>query len=671
MRLKLILCSVAGLASALLLAGCGMEQVSTNAPNVESPALAGRAFAGQQPVSGATISVVAMGTSGYGSSGTVLASVTTDSGGGFSFAPEAYTCPQSDTPVYLLGVGGNSGGGNNSSAVLGAGLGTCANGKNSFIILNEVTTVGLAFALAHFFSTTATIGLPPAVNDSFGGPSTTAGGTVHYSKGLVMGNNVTIPTIVFNAIGAANQTVTNASGTTYTVEWQKINTMANILLACVNTSGATSSSETSTPCGRLFNFTANEASPRPSDTLQAAVQMALHPISEVTNLYNLINTTPAFTPYLTEPPNDWTIGVAYTNSSVALAVDTGTLSTLDIDASGRVWLPSSAEGKAGAAYFDPASQSFNGPFNSTGLVHPQQVVIDANGYAWYNDNVTPTVAGYLISAPTTTQSESLPRTVSTSLTVTGDGLIGVGVTVGELFSIATIPADRSSYSLISEISFPYRAASMAGDVNNGGAVAVSSPTTTQMQNVYVSSTGGVTTIVSAKNTYSGQVIYTGNDFVSIRSAPTKGSSNDGLCIYSTATCYSIHGGTKNALQGMAIDGHKDLWVTESGNGGLLQVPENNPTASFGSVYVDPTGGNVSANEFLHGLGNGSTMPLPYGIGVDATGNLWVTNAGCTEDGCTPGSFTLTEIVGAGFPTITPISAQIPNGTNLVGTEPTN
>ena len=218
-----------------------------------------------------------------------------------------------------------------------------------------------------------------------------------------MGNNVTIPTIVFNAIGAANQTVTNSSGTTYTVEWQKINTMANILLACVNSSGATSTTETGTPCGKLFRYTRVSVTSRPSDTLQAAVQMALFPTVEINNLYNLITATPAFTPYLSSPPNDWTIGVGYTTAALGLAVDTGTISTLDIDASGRIWFPSNAAGKAGAAYFDPASQSFNGPFNSTGLVHPQQVAIDANGFAWYNDSAAATVAGYLTSAPTTTQ----------------------------------------------------------------------------------------------------------------------------------------------------------------------------------------------------------------------------------------------------------------------------
>lgn len=60
--------------------------------------------------------------------------------------------------------------------------------------------------------------------------------------------------------------------------------------------------------------------------------------------------------------------------------------------------------------------------------------------------------------------------------------------------------------------------------------------------------------------------------------------------------------------------------------------------------------------------------MPYGIGVDVVGNVWVTNAGCNTTNCTPGPFTLTEIIGAGYPTITPVSAQITNG-NLVGTEP--
>ena len=126
--------------------------------------------------------------------------------------------------------------------------------------------------------------------------------------------------------------------------------------------------------------------------------MALFPTTQVNNLYNSISGQAPFLPELSSAPNDWTIGVAYTSSGVGLAVDTGTVSTLDIDTSGRIWFPSNAAGKAGAAYFDPVSQSFNGPFNSTGLlqklVHPQQVAIDANGFAWYNDSASSLVPGY-------------------------------------------------------------------------------------------------------------------------------------------------------------------------------------------------------------------------------------------------------------------------------------
>ncbi len=663
MRLKFVLCGAATLIPALLLAGCGMDQTSSVMPNVVSPAVTGQTFGGQQPVTGATIAVMAMGTSGYGSTGTMLASTTTDANGNFSFAPGAYTCPQSDTPVYLLGIGGNAGAGNNPSAVLGAGLGTCANAKNSFVVLNEVTTAALAFSLSHFFS--PTLGGTAAQNDWFGGPSTTNAGTVQYSQGLVMGNSATIPSIVSNAVGAPNQ---NHTG--YVVEITKINSIANILAACVNSSGSTSTTETSTPCGRLFNFTANGASPRPSDTLQAAVQMALNPSTRVTQLFNLITAQAPFLPQLSAPPNDWTIGVAYTTSAMGLAVDTGTLTTLDIDASGRVWFPSNASGKAGAAYFDPASQSFNGPFNSTGLVHPQQVAIDANGYAWYNDSSAATVPGYLISAPTTTQTVSLPAIFSQSVTVGGDDRINVGVTNSSRFELANISADRSSYSIAPGITFALPVESMAGDISNGDAVAVSNVATTQMRNYYATSATQSNTQILTANDDAGQVIYTGNDDVSVRSYA--GNANDGLCIYSLGTCHNFRGALKNAAQGLVIDGGKNLWVAESGDAGVLQIPVNNPGASGGSVYLNSNGANnVPNNEFLHGASDGGTATMPYGIGVDATGNVWVTNAGCNTNDCVPGSFTLTEIVGAGFPTITPISAQVTGGTNLVGTEPTH
>ncbi|HZQ45007.1 MAG TPA: hypothetical protein VFA99_17275 [Acidobacteriaceae bacterium] len=657
MRLRLMLCGVTTLVPALLLTGCGMDQVSTVTANVQSAGVAGQVFGGQQPVSGATISVYAVGTTGYGSTATVLSSTTTDVNGNFSMPP--YTCPQSDTPVYLLGIGGNSGAGNNASAVLGAGLGPCASAQQSFVILNEVTTAGLAFTLSHFFSTT--LGGANGVNDSIGGPSTTTGGTIVYSNGLVRGMNYTIPSIIETAVGAPTQ---NSPGVT--IEAAKINTIANILAACINSAGSPNGTETKTTCGKLFHYTQNGATTRPSDTLQAAVQMALHPTTEVANLYNLGTTTPPFSGLPTQP-NDWSIGVSYTSSSVGLSVNTGTLSTLDIDSAGRIWFPSNASGQVGAAFFDPTTQSFSGPYNTTGLVFPQQVAIDANGYAWYNDSANTTVPGYLVTGPATTESVSLPNTNSESVTVGGDDRINVGITDGGRYELANISTSRSSYSIASGVTFAFPVQSIAGDISDGDAVAITDPTTSTLRNYYVK--GTTSTQVVNSNDDSGQVIYTGNDDIDVRSAGT-GGANAALCFYSAATCYNFKGGLQDAVWGAAIDGGKQIWVADATAAGVLQVPVNNPTATGSSIYLNSNGNlNIPANSLLHGSGNGGTATIPYGIGVDVTGNVWVTNAGCTTTNCTPGTFTLTEIVGAGYPTITPVSAQITSG-NLVGTEPT-
>jgi hypothetical protein len=278
------------------------------------------------------------------------------------------------------------------------------------------------------------------------------------------------------------------------------------------------------------------------------------------------------------------------------------------------------------------------------------------------------VAGYLTTAPATTQTVALPGTLTNSVTVGGDDRINVGVASGSVYQLANISADRSTYALLPGVSFVFPVASLAGDITNGDAVSISNPTTTLMRDYYVTPTPTSTEIVAA-NANGAQVIYTGNDDIAIRSFA--GNANDGLCIFSLTACSSFRGGLQNVAQGLAIDGGKQLWVAESGNGAVLQIPVNNPAGAGGAIYKNSNGANnIPNNEFLHGTNNGDTASSPFGIGIDATGNVWVTNAGCNVANCTPGSFRLTEIVGAGYPTITPVSAQITSG-NRVGTEPTN
>ncbi len=280
----------------------------------------------------------------------------------------------------------------------------------------------------------------------------------------------------------------------------------------------------------------------------------------------------------------------------------------------------------------------------------------------------------MVTAPATTQPFSLPGWTSSSLTIGGDNRVYVGVTNSTTLvdQLAAIPTNRSSYTLFlttfgASVTYPFPPASMAGDsVNSGVGVVASDPVTPQFQDFRLLLGLLNQMILSATNANSGQVVYTGGiNYISSVSAPTTGPT-DALCDYQNGACNTINVNTatiRHGLQGMALDGNNNLWVSESANGGVLQVPVANAANT-----------TVVATEFLHDTAaNGGGTPTatrPYGIGIDATGNVWMTNAGCTTTGCTPGSFTLTEVVGAGVPTITPVSAQITGG-SLVGTRPTN
>ena len=91
----------------------------------------GRVHGGNQPVSGATVTVYYAGQSGYGSAGTTGTSTTTanDGYGSFSFS---VSCPSSpnDPLVYLVATGGNTlnngSSGNNSAAQFLAAVAPCS-----------------------------------------------------------------------------------------------------------------------------------------------------------------------------------------------------------------------------------------------------------------------------------------------------------------------------------------------------------------------------------------------------------------------------------------------------------------------------------------------------------------------------------------------------------------
>ena len=148
---------------ALALSGCGISALAPSS-TVPGALLQGRVRGGQQPVSGASIALYAAGSAGDGLGATNLLApniVTTDANGDFGITGD-YLCPTSTTQVYLVASGGNPGlapGTDNSALVLMAALGNCGNLTSSTnIMLDEVTTVASAWALAQFLGSGAIVG---------------------------------------------------------------------------------------------------------------------------------------------------------------------------------------------------------------------------------------------------------------------------------------------------------------------------------------------------------------------------------------------------------------------------------------------------------------------------------------------------------------------------------
>ena len=266
--------SVLGVAFVLGLTGCSANfGDSSNTSAQTAVHIKGVVHGGQQPLNGAHIYMYAASTAAYGGQGLAPTSgatgnastslltaatgnpadgngnfyVVTDAGGNFDING-AYACTP-NTQVYLYSAGGDPqvggegvAGTPNLAATLLAVVGNCASATPSgafpgvtFVAMNEVTTAVTAFALAGFATDPLHIGAPSAV----------AG---HAASGTGLANAFnTALNIVNQASGLPNPTFPVNSSVTVPVT--RINTVADFLAACVNSSGA-GSSGCSTQIGR-------------------------------------------------------------------------------------------------------------------------------------------------------------------------------------------------------------------------------------------------------------------------------------------------------------------------------------------------------------------------------------------------------------------------------------
>jgi len=609
------------LASCLILVtGCAVAPVVSPVSPVTSTgsaAVKGIVHGGQQPIQGAQVYLYAVSTGGSGQASTSLLNnnaqgagpyyVTTDTNGNFSIAANQYSCT-SGQQVYVYSIGGNpqAGGGINSAAGLMAVLGQC--GANSAfsslppqILVNEVTTVAAAYALAGFATDATHIA---------GSNSTGLANAAASAANL--------------ASLATGQALTSTPASNGTVPQTEIFTLADILASCINESTAGN-------CTTLFSNAMSTTGTTPADTATAAINIAHSPGANVTALFNLATATTPF-PKLASAPNDWTIAVTYTGGGLSGVTE------LAIDGSGNVWVTNSNNNSI--SKFSPLGVAISSSSGYTGgLNTPFGIAISAAGNVWVT-NSAPSGAGSNSISEFSNTGSPLFSSASASgglnnpfgIAIDGNGHLWVAN-----HGNSTISEFDSSGNVISGSPFS------GGGLDDPDGIALDNSGHIWTANLGASpgsiSEFGSSGAISGGSGYTGGGLH-GSDFVAVDTANGHlwVSNNSGNSISEFNLSGSAisgasgdTGGGVSSPHGIAVDGFGNVWVANIAYPGSVSEFSKTGSAITGSGgYTDGSSGNL--------------LDEPASIAVDGSGNVWVGDDGNSK---------LTEFVGAAGPVVTP------------------
>ena len=345
----------------------------------------------------------------------------------------------------------------------------------------------------------------------------------------------------------------------------EIDTLANILAACINSSGPTSST-----CATLFANAKNGVT-TPTDTATAAINIAHNPGANIASLYGLQTGITEFQPMLSTQPNDFTVVVSYNGGGLD---GTGGIA---IDASrGKCGVGNSARREAlGAASANSVPQASHCRHRldipGVGWQLPRPLPVDSFGNVWV---------------------------ASGSKTVTADNVVSK-------FNLSGSPLSGSSGYSTGGLNDPFSIA-----VDTSGNVWVSNHVSATITALNATGTAIFGSPIPGAGLASphfmaidlpGNIWVANNDNNSISKFSASGAAISGTSGYT--------GGGLDEPYGIAIDASGNVWATNFFFNTLSKLDSSGNPISSSSGY---TGGGLNA---------------PYGIAVDGSGYVWVANPG--------------------------------------------
>jgi len=379
---SLALVFAATLAAALT--GCATSAGSLGGGSGITPAatIGGRVHGGNQPVTGATVTLWAAGAptsgGGYGTGATLVSTTLSLGDGSFNFNVAGASPCTTGQYLYITSTGGNTGAGINTySAMMAALPAPCSSSTaGTFVWINEVTTVAAVWSLQQFMTITPS----GVIKWQIGAPSTNITGLANAFLETAQLASITTGTSAVSSV--ANLVSSVSYTTTITPDTSRINTIADILASCVNTPGTSA-------CTSLFADTTPGSSTAPTDTIQVAYYLATNPGGLTMPAHSAANSptylcttyvvpSPAFLPTLTcgTNTNDWLVGVSWgtivTGGSACGAggtcIGTTIAASVAIDQSGNIWVGAGTGVTAGGAMITEFNQSGQEILNPVGTV---------------------------------------------------------------------------------------------------------------------------------------------------------------------------------------------------------------------------------------------------------------------------------------------------------------
>jgi sugar lactone lactonase YvrE len=377
----------------------------------------------------------------------------------------------------------------------------------------------------------------------------------------------------------------------------------------------------------------------PADTMQAMLNLAHNPGSNAQTLFNMAPPQPPFEPILPTAPNDWTLSLTFTGGGLS------TPQAIAIDSSGDAWVANASNAITELSAATGAQLSGTAGFTSSVLDAPVSLAIDTTGAVWIANCGNPCSGS------------------------------------GNPSSVARLSADGQTFT-------DYSPAALNGSY----AVALNGSNQPWIANAL----GGSLTELNAD----GSVAYATADAaallypVSVALAPdgtawTVSPQSNGIVSFTAAgkldPAHTYQGAGLNFPFALALDHAGRAWVANHGansvsvfdataqmpltayTGGGLAKPVSIALDGNGDVWV--TNANDSLSEFANGgtamspaAGFSANLSYPNGVAVDGSGNVWVTSCGhyCEPSSANQGSVTV--VVGAATPVVTPLAIGIAHNT---------